>query len=134
VIEVWVEKLNPALGEDLGWEKDEEAQVLEAARATGARKARSKDTKKLEKDRELARALKKRGDIQTLQKQDLMDLAFAAPTLWKGKVDVNLKDGQQRRLVVAEYEQYLVDDDYPYDGFVSKRGQRMVFVEHVALT
>jgi hypothetical protein len=34
-------------------------------------------------------------------------------------------------LVIAEYEEYLVDDDQPYDGIPTEKGRRLVFVEHV---
>ena len=38
------------------------------------------------------------------------------------------------RLVVAEYEEYLVDDAMPYDRIPTEKDRRMVFVEHVELT
>jgi hypothetical protein len=46
-----------------------------------------------------------------------------------------LPDSAERRhrLVIAEYEEYLVDDDHPYDKTPSSKGRRLVFVEHVEL-
>lgn len=38
------------------------------------------------------------------------------------------------RLVIAEYEEYLVDDERPYDPLVTKKDRRLVFVEHVELS
>jgi len=51
-------------------------------------------------------------------------------TLWEG--DVVLPAGLTRcRLVVAEYEEYLVDDSRPYDKTPTQKGRRAVFVENV---
>jgi hypothetical protein len=131
VVKVWVEKLNPALGEDLGWQPDDSAQVSENGRSIGSvKRVASKITAT---DRKLAKQLLKQRDFQALQSQDLLQSAFAAPTLWKGTVQLTHKDSMKRRLVIAEYEQYLVDDANPYDGFASKRGERLVFVEHINL-
>ena len=37
------------------------------------------------------------------------------------------------RLVIAEYEEYLLDDHRPYEPGSTKKGRRLVFVEHVPL-
>ena len=63
---------------------------------------------------------------------------FAAPTLWKGSVTLPALvpiDGVERRhrLAIAEYEEYLVDDEDPYDQPVKAKGRRMVFIEYVEL-
>jgi hypothetical protein len=39
----------------------------------------------------------------------------------------------RHRLVIAEYEEYLVDDDRPYDPVPTKKDRRLVYVEHVEL-
>jgi hypothetical protein len=41
--------------------------------------------------------------------------------------------GTRYRLVIAEYEEYLVDDTMPYDRIPTKKDRRLVFVEHVEL-
>ena len=41
--------------------------------------------------------------------------------------------GTRYRLVIAEYEEYLVDDSTPYVSPVTEKARRLVFVEHVAL-
>jgi hypothetical protein len=38
------------------------------------------------------------------------------------------------RLVIVEYEKYLVDDSRLYDPVPTKKDRRVVFVEHVELT
>jgi hypothetical protein len=38
------------------------------------------------------------------------------------------------RLAIAEYEEYLVDDDRPYDSVPTKKDRRLVFIEYVELT
>jgi hypothetical protein len=39
----------------------------------------------------------------------------------------------RHRLVITEYEEYLVDDAVPYDKIPTKKNRRIVFVEHVEL-
>jgi hypothetical protein len=57
-----------------------------------------------------------------------------ALVLWYGQVTVpEASDARQHRLVVAEYEEYLVDGAKPYDPPPTRKGRRMVFVEHHAL-
>lgn len=43
-------------------------------------------------------------------------------------------DGARHRLVIAEFEEYLVDDDRPYDRTPTQKKRRLVFVEHVELS
>jgi len=61
---------------------------------------------------------------------DVLDKISLWQTLWEG--DVTLPDiGDQRlRLVIAEYEEYLVDDE-PHNK--TPEGRRTIFVEHVEL-
>ena len=56
--------------------------------------------------------------------------------LWDGTVTLPEDPSPEARfrLVVAEYEEYLVDDDRPYDRVPTHKGRRLVFVEHVELT
>ena len=57
-----------------------------------------------------------------------------AEVLWNGQVTVPAtEEGRRHRLVVAEYEEYLVDGAMPYDPRPTRKGRRMVFVEHHAL-
>jgi hypothetical protein len=52
--------------------------------------------------------------------------------LWAGSV-ILPPDNSRYRLVVAEYEEYLVDDDKPYEDPPTHKGERLVFVEYVNL-
>jgi hypothetical protein len=97
VVDVWVEQLDPRLGEDFGWLRLETATVTPgAALAPGA---------------------------------------DPSEVLWSGQVTVpEIADGLgPRRLVVAEYEEYIVDDDSPYQPPLKRKDRRTVFVEHHVL-
>ena len=54
-------------------------------------------------------------------------------TLWEGDVTLPPMSGHRHRLVIAEFEEYLVDDAKPYDKMPTKKDRRLVFVEHVEL-
>ena len=68
--------------------------------------------------------------------------------LWDGEVRLPVlpEEGTRLRLVVAEFEEYLVDDELPfevpslpglqvsaYDDLPTKKDRRLVFVEHIEL-
>jgi hypothetical protein len=36
--------------------------------------------------------------------------------------------------VIAEYEEYLIDDETPYNAIPTKKDRRVVFIEQVELT
>jgi hypothetical protein len=57
----------------------------------------------------------------------------SAEVLWNGQVTVPAGDGRQHRLVVAEYEEYVVDGVSPYNPPPTQKGRRLVFVEHYSL-
>ena len=63
----------------------------------------------------------------------IIDLITPWQTLWEGHVTVPTSS-RRLRLVIAEYEEYLVDDKYPYDNVPTAKARRLVFVEHIALT
>jgi hypothetical protein len=64
----------------------------------------------------------------------LIGQILVTPTLWQGTVTLPQTRGTKRfRLVIAEYEEYLVDDAMPYDRIPTKKDRRLVFVEHVEL-
>jgi hypothetical protein len=58
-----------------------------------------------------------------------------AEVLWSGQVTVAqaATGAGPYRLVVAEYEEYIVDDDTPYQPPSTRKDRRLVFVEHHAL-
>jgi hypothetical protein len=106
VVEVWVERLDSAKGEEFGWER-----VPDVVRGH-----------ELLTDRRY-------GDVLS---EYLVDKLFGFLTLWQGTVTLPADDARFR-LVVAEYEEYLVDDSRPYDVVPTQKGRRLVFVEHVDL-
>ena len=69
-------------------------------------------------------------DFESLLKDGLAERLFVAPTLWDGRINLpRVETGVKLRIVVAEYEEYAVDDAGPRTGM----GRRLVFVEHVEL-
>jgi hypothetical protein len=128
VVEVWVETLDPGASEDFGWRRDEGAPVVPAAptaaagRPAGAEAARARD-------------LHARREFTLLAREGLAELVEDWATLWGGTVTLpaDAPAGTRHRLVVAEYEEHLVDDETPYDMLLHRKGRRLVFVEHVAL-
>ena len=97
VVEVWVEQLDPRLGDDFGWQR------LSTATAT--------------------------------QNPPPAPGADPSEVLWSGQVTVpEITNGLGPcRLVVAEYEEYIVDDDTPYQLPLRRKDRRTVFVEHHVL-
>lgn len=69
-------------------------------------------------------------DFESLLKDGLAERLSVAPTLWDGRIDLSrVETGVKLRIVVAEYEEYAIDDVAPRTGM----GRRLVFVEHVQL-
>ncbi|HKO95757.1 MAG TPA: hypothetical protein VJU86_02115 [Pyrinomonadaceae bacterium] len=126
VIKVWVERLDPTLGEDFGWSREPRAII-------------HNDEDQLPIRPELIPGLRatnlvRHREFEALLDENLIDHVFISPTLWQGTVTLpEVADDVRLRLVIAEYEEYLIDDDKPYDYPVREKGQRLVFVEHVEL-
>jgi hypothetical protein len=140
VVEVWVEQLDPEWGEDFGWQRVTSAVITQrvpmpAAPAPGpAVSIESVFGRTVSTEERLeTRGLVSQTDLARLTPRNVVDLITLWQTLWEG--DVLLPDNADRRhrLVIAEYEEYLVDDDHPYDKTPSSKGRRLVFVEHVEL-
>ncbi|HET9706603.1 MAG TPA: hypothetical protein VFP85_21330 [Vicinamibacterales bacterium] len=129
VVEVWVERLDPSMGEDLGWKRDAKAVV-------------TKDTTRppritvSQAQRERATSLVQKRQFDVLIKEGLVDKVIVTPTLWSGSVTLPDVPGEAKRyrLVIAEYEEYLIDDATPYDPIPTKKDRRVVFIEHVEIT
>lgn len=73
--------------------------------------------------------------FDVIVKEGLLELLPVMPSLWDGVVTVppGLPEGTRLRLVVAEYEEYLVDDANTYDEVPTAKGRRLVYVEHIEL-
>jgi hypothetical protein len=157
---VWVERLDPELGKDFGWKRLPGASVepisgktvpsppdpgphrgaVEVAPRLGAPELKLLATTRaasfLTADRIAERTeLVKQRRFDELAVEGHVDAIFSLLLLWKGEVTLPASVGPQDRLrlVIAEYEEYLVDDNHPYDKVPTAKGRRLVFVEHVAL-
>ena len=136
VVEVWVEQLDPARGEDFGWDRVPNATVQPAASPavapTAAQPFRFRPADQIARALELQRERR----FADLVREGLVDTIYSFLSLWEGTVTLpRAPAGDARfRLVVAEYEEYPVDDERPYDKVPTQKGRRLVFVEHVELS
>jgi hypothetical protein len=132
VIEAWVELLDPAKGEDFGWERIDVAPQAAAAPATPR-----PNVFEFEPADEVMRAMQlhRTRRFTDLAAEGLVGRVTAILKLWEGHVELpaSRPEGARFRLVVAEFEEYLVDDDRPYDIVPTKKNRRLVFVEHIEL-
>jgi hypothetical protein len=128
IVEVWVEKLDPALGEDFGWKKDSTAVI-----STGS-PAPMMQAPAPSAESEILR-LRETTSPKAAMQENLISPISIWPTLWNGTVTLSQAPSAQARyrLVIAEYEEYLVDDATPYNPTPSAKDRRLVFVEHVEL-
>jgi hypothetical protein len=149
VVEVWLERFHPALGEDFGWKRVEGGVVEDGGvllgglkgGVKGGAKAGRKATPRADiaADRNRARQLFRERDFSKLVREDLvLGTLFSWPKLWEGTVTLPTAtaDGQmpRHRLAVAEYEEYIVDDEAPYHAPPTKKDRRLVFIEYVELS
>ena len=125
MVEVWVERFDGTFGKDFGWQREADAVVTPDTKAS----------KKLSPAaRKKARQLFRERKFNILLKENLTRLLIT-PALWEGSVTIpQSPSGEMRfRLAIAEYEEYLVDDDRPYDPVPTKKDRRLVFIEYVEL-
>jgi hypothetical protein len=128
VIELWVERLDPAKGEDFGWERVPGASVVPTG-ADGSPRNRFLPAPQLARGTELLQQRR----FTDLVTEGLVDRVFGFLTLWDGTVTFPQEQDGRFRLVVAEYEEYLTDDSRPYDVVPTAKGRRLVFLEHIEL-
>ncbi|MEP6921026.1 MAG: hypothetical protein ABI967_07865 [bacterium] len=138
VVEVWVERYDPTLGEDFGWKRDSSAIVQEGLTRSGLVGTNATTTTNTSasavRARSRATELVKYREYEAVLEEGLLNQLFVTPTLWDGTVTLpQLTGGARYRLAIAEYEEYLVDDVAPYDRFLEKKDRRLVFIEHVEL-
>ena len=127
VVEVWVERFDPDRGEDFGWSRESRARIQ--------RDGPFPPRPPLGTVRLRATELVRQREFAAILEENLLERVFITPVLWQGQVTLPEDPGQgaRYRLVIAEFEEYLVDDSTPYEPPVSEKGRRLVFVEHVAL-
>jgi hypothetical protein len=148
VVEVSVERFDPLWGEDFGWQRVDNTLVTQRIPAAATPNAPSAVTLEslfgsvaAAKDQVKATAaVSNQTKAPTAVSSD-MPLAQSAvidrvslwQTLWEGDVALPDADAPRYRVVVTEYEEYLVDDSRPYDKTPTQKGRRIVFVENVEL-
>jgi hypothetical protein len=137
VVEVWVEYFDATLGEDFGWKREPGA-VVRNSLAASAENPRFATTATIASARSRAKDLLIHREFEALVDEDLIPHVFVTPTLWKGSVTLPTVPAsgidRRYRLAIAEYEEYIVDDeDDAYDRFIKTKGRRLVFIEYVEL-
>jgi hypothetical protein len=132
VVDVWVERLEPALGEDFGWVREPGALVR---REDGAPARAGRASGRVAREQARARKLLEKRQFEELARADLISRIRLVPALWEGTVTLPSppSPGTRYRLVIAEYEEHLGDDTMPYDRIPTEKDRRLVFVEHVEL-
>jgi hypothetical protein len=130
MVEVWVERLDPSRGEDFGWTRETGATVSTAVPVRPVLTLPTTAT-----GRDLERRFAARAGTQAIDISHVQPVLLW-PTLWQGTVTLpsDRPVHARYRLVVAEYEEYLVDDLTPYNPTPSAKGRRLVFVDHVDVT
>ena len=129
VVEVWLEHLDVTEGDDFGWKR-----VLDLSLRPSPRLVRQ--TRELsQRQKQRAKTLVADRNFNTLLKENLVDQVFVLQPIWDGDITLPTAPGHgnRYRLVIAEYEEYIVDDQFPYN-IPTKKDRRMVFVEHVELS
>ncbi len=134
VVEVWVERLNPALCEDFGWQREPDV-VVQPDAATPIRKPARLPSAELRQARARARKLLRERQYDALLAENLL-AHLITPTLWQGSITLpSAAEGAGRyRLAITEYEEYLVDDVRTYNPPVTRKDRRLVFMEYVNLS
>lgn len=113
VVEVWLERLDPQWGEDFGWQRVSDALVTTRSPAPATP------------------PLVHLSGPSLGVKNALTAGISLWRTLWEGDVALPVDDGARYRVVIAEQEEYVVDDSRPYDKTPTRKGRRTVFVEKV---
>jgi hypothetical protein len=141
VVDVWVERLDESRGEDFGW-RPVDAEIAPTGQAGSGSVGGLRGEVRIAVAAQInlsarlqARALLAARDFEKLATDRLIDHVRLFQPLWEGDVTlpVNAPAGARHRLVIAEYEEYLVDDSRPYDKVPTKKDRRLVFVEHIEL-
>ena len=137
VVEVWVERFTPALGEDFGWSKETHAIVAQKGteRSPGLNINAVRETARLSpKTKARVTDLTQHREYEALLEEDLVSHVSLMPPLWDGCVTLPKDTDARFRLAIAEYEEYIVDDaDNAYDKWIKTKGRRLVFMEYVEL-
>lgn len=136
VAEVWLERLNPGLGEDFGWQRIAQG-IPTSPAAVDARLPHLQEQKRsISKFDNLRFKVQRNAPFSsqvsnsTLLNPELIERWFKPKPLWEGSVH-SPGDSSRYRIVIAEYEEYPVDGEMPYEVIPTNIGRRLVFVEHI---
>lgn len=137
VIRVWVERLEESRGEDFGWTPISKATVEKKPppSAPGRKSSPAEVFRKAQPFAPKVRDERFYAEEEAVFLHGSMrDLGIHIPNLWDGTVTLPASGtGKRCRLVVAEYEHYIIDDKDPYEGPPHAHDERLIFVEHVEL-
>ena len=141
VVEVWLERLDPQLGEDFGWQRIEDAVIAQrvpvpAASTPAATAGLESIFGRVLSAEERLPVIESasKPSVGPLKPAHVIDMVHLWQTIWEGDVTLPVAaPGVRHRLVIAEYEEYLIDDNRPYDRTPTRKGRRLAFVEHVEL-
>ena len=134
VVDVTLERLDPSLGEDFGWQRVATVEPDAPGGIEPPQRRGVADRFVPAQRSTRASALKAAGRLDDLVTEELVDALEGFLRLWRGTVTVPAEPGGRLRLAIAEYEEYLVDDAAPYDDPPTAKDRRLVFLEHVELT
>jgi hypothetical protein len=133
VVEVWIERLNEDAGDDFGWDRVFEADVQQILK-----RGKIPSTKSITREKVHAGELVANHQFDHLVRENLVGSVFViSESLWDGNITLPMQPGEgiRYRLVIAEYEEYLVDEQRrPYHKVLEKKDRRLIFVEHIELT
>lgn len=133
VVEVWVERLDPALGEDFGWQRVEAVLTggdpALAPVPGGVGVAPAPIFPGLNPLRHRIASSAEHPQSSTLL--EAIALPPLPDILWEGDVKLPSDDGHRHRLVIAEFEEYLIDGPAPYGKVPTSKNRRVVYVEHI---
>jgi hypothetical protein len=131
VVEVWVEALDPAKGEDFGWERVDAHVVSSEPDGDDGHERFDPNDRVSVAQLLREQSLRRSGRFAELATSGISSTITGLFSLWEGTAELPRGLDRRLRLVIAEYEEYLVDDEAPYDKVPEKKGRRLVFVEHV---
>ena len=141
MVEVWLERLDPRWGEDFGWQRIEDAVIAQrvpvpAASTPAATAGLESIFGRVLSAEERLPVIESasKPSVGPLKPAHVIDMVHLWQTIWEGDVTLPVAaPGVRHRLVIAEYEEYLIDDNRPYDRTPTRKGRRLAFVEHVEL-
>jgi hypothetical protein len=138
VVEVWIERFDPRWGEDFGWQRVGGAVVTQRVPVPATTQAAPLVTLESLFGSAAGAAAHVKATTGISGTSAFAKSAITAGlalwrTLWEGDVALPGDDGARYRLVIAEHEEYVIDDGRPYDKTPTQKGRRIVFVENVEL-